>query len=209
MWFGLISSLSLIFPLIAGLFFYYRNGKLQTIFLGFVVFSVLFEAVSTALALNGIDNRFMFKLFLTCDFLFFAWFFKQHRIYPKWMQILTATILGFILFEFVDSLFFHTLLYSSNLFFKALFLYFIILSFYVLTTLLDDFSPTSNPILWIASARLFYYMCVFVIYVSSSIPFFNFNNAPFSEAFTIINGVGNIVCNILFGVSFLCKRVQV
>ncbi len=209
MFFDLLSISSLLFPLIAGLFFYYRNGKLQTYFLGFIIFSVVFEAVSDILAFNSINNHWMFKLFFICDFLFFAWFFNQHRSYPRWLQIVTFAIFGFIIFDAIDSWFLHSSLYSSDTFFRTLFLYFIILSFYVITTLLENISPPSNPIFWIASAKMVYYTFVFVIYVCSSISILSLNNNQFAEAFTIINGVANILCNILYGVSFLCRRVQI
>ena len=208
MWFNVISSSSLFFPLIAGLFFYNRNGRLQTYFLGFIIFSVIFEAVSSILAYNGINNHWMFKLFFVCDFLFFAWLFNKHKIYPKWLRILTFAILSFIVFDGVDSWFLHLSFYTSGFYFIAIFLYSIILSFYAITTLFDDWYPARNPILWIAAARLIYYVFVLVIFVTSSISFFKFKNDQFAEAFTIINGVANILCNIVYGVSFLCRRVQ-
>ena len=146
---------------------------------------------------------------LVCDFLFFAWFFNQYRSFPKWLITLTIIYFGLILFDGLDSWFWHTSFYSPSLYFIVLFLYFIILSFYVIIGSLDDWAPVQNPILWIASARLIYYLFVIVIYAYSSISFFNFNNNLFGEAFAIINGVANVLCNSMFGISFLCKRVQV
>lgn len=207
--FNIISVSSLLIPLIAGLYFHYRIGELQTYFLWFVGFSCVFEIASSLLAYNGINNHWVFRLFLVCDFLFFAWFFYQRHKYPKWLLLFTYFIMGFIVFDYFNTLLFHVSLYNTNLFFLSVFLYFIVLSYYVLITLLDEYSPTLNPIFWIASARLFYYTCIFVIYVSFTFPAFSSNSSPSVDTFAIINGVGNIVCNILFGVSFLCKRVQV
>lgn len=201
--------MSILFPLIAGLFFYRRNGKFQTYFLWFIIYSFAFESVSTILSLSNISNHWMFKPFFICDFLFFTWFFYQYRTFPKWLIALTCFYLGLILFDSTNSWFLHTSLYPSSLYFIVLFLYFIILSFYILFTLLDDWSPTQNPILWIAAARLIYYLFVIIIYAYSSISFFNFKISLFADTFAIINGVANVLCNIMFGISFLCKRVQV
>lgn len=64
MWFGLISSLTLLIPVSIGLLFHRRNGRLQSYLLGFLIFSVVFETISSFMALNGINNLGMFKVFL-------------------------------------------------------------------------------------------------------------------------------------------------
>lgn len=206
MWFGFISSLSLLIPVSIGLLFHRRNGRLQNYFLGFLIFSVVFESISSFMALKGINNLGMFKVFLICDFLFFTWFFFKCFSYPHWLKYLSVFMLLLIGLYF-------TLLskfsFPAGLFFASTFLFFIVQSIQVFIYLLDDSEPLNHPIFWVALARLIYFLIIFIIYVYPSIAPDSYDNTLFSIVQPIINQTANIMCNILFAISFLCKRVQI
>lgn len=203
-----ISSSSLIIPLCTGFANYFDNSRYQGYFLGFIVFSLAFEIISLGLVFNGINNHWMFNIFLICDFIFFVWYFNKREPFGKWMFYLTSIIAAFIVFNTIKTLYFNISLYPESLFFMVLFLYFIIQSMYVQISLLDDADLLHNPIFWITIARIFYYLTIFSIYIYTHLSTNSFNNSLFAVAFKIINATGNIVCNFIFGYSFLCKRIH-
>ena len=206
----IVSSSSLLFPLIAGLAFYYRNGKLLNFFLVFILFSAVFESISLGLAFSHINNHWMFKLFLISDFLFFALLFNKRLTFKPWFRHFTLGFLVLILCDgFITLIWPQLFAYPGAIIFVALFLYFIIQSIYVLLTLINDMSLLQNTFFWIATARLFSYLTIFSIYTYVQASSESFNNQLFSNAFKIINASSNIVCNIMFGVSFLCNKIRI
>ena len=207
--FTILSVGSVLFPFIIGLTYYCRNNRIQNYFLGFIFFSILIEITSSTMVVYGINNHGMFKVFLGCEFLFFTWFYYKVKPYPFWFWFPTIAMMAYLIFETFNSVYIRFPLFSAGIFFIMIFLYFIFQSIYVLTTLLNDNSPSTNPVFWIASARLIYFLCIFSIYSYTSMYDKSFESSLFSDAFTIINGTSNILCNVLFANSFLCTKNQI
>jgi len=201
-----ISISSILFPLLAGFSSRYFNDKRLDYFLGFIIFSFVFEIISTSLLMNGINNHGMFKLFVICDFLFFIWFFSKQTTYSIWIRHLSMVVLLLIGFESFNSLLWHKAMYAEGIFFIIIFLFFIIQSMQVLLSLINEHNLLQNPVFWIATARLFYYLIVFSVFVYLYLEVNSFNDSLFAMAFVIINASGNILCNIMFGMSFLCRK---
>ena len=196
-------------PLIIGLFYVDKKNKLPLYFLGFISFTVLFEIITAVIAASGIKNYFMFTLFLICDFLFFIWYYKKHILYAPWFRYLNIFMLLLITYDIINSSITRNPLYPELYFITALFLYFIIQNLYCLLSLSDDLYFLNNPIFWISSGRLFYYICVFSVFMCKfHYPTFS-NVEVLSKLFLIINALGNIVCYIMFSVSFLCKKIRI
>jgi hypothetical protein len=203
---GLISSSSLLIPLIIGLFTIRKISNHQFYFFLFILFSVLFEIVSISLVIKSINNHWMFKFFLVCDFLFFLWFFNQFIIAKLWYKLITWFVVLFIFIDTLNVLFFH--FWPESRIFFVIFPFLIFQSIRALIQLLDRDEPVSHPIFWISAARVFYYLIVFIIIIYSNYASKSFDNKLFTLAFMIFNATGNIVCNVMYGISFLCKKVN-
>lgn len=203
----LLSILSLLIPLILGLLFYRSNGKPLNFFLWFIVFSSVFELISTTMVYNGINNHGMFKIFLIIDFLFFTWYFNNLTVYKIWMKITTLLIFVFLGLDGYNLIFLDGKLYPQVIFLIPMFMYLILQSMYALTTLLKEPELIQNSTFWIATGRLLYFLIIFSIYSYNYFKPQSFNDNLFAIAFKIINASGNIICNLMFGLSFLCKRI--
>jgi hypothetical protein len=201
----LISSASLLCPLVLGLINVNHNNKHQKLFLLFIIFSTLFEIASTTLVLYGIDNRWMFRLFLICDFLFFSWFFNKFVQFSRWFNVINLILFLYIIVDCI-SLILPYFIFTEVVFFTLVFLFFIVQSMLVIVSLISEERIMSNPIFWISTAHLFYYLAIFSIYIYSYLFVNSFDDRLFVVAYNIINATGNILCNLMFGISFLCKK---
>lgn len=208
MWLGIFSSSTILLPLILGFTYLEKINKPQKFFLGFLFFSLIFEIISIYLASQKINNIWMFRYFMILDLIFFFWFFQQSISLSLWFKIFLVLI---ILYEISIELYTHFYQTKNGFldyFFIISFLYSVTISGFVLTEIFDnlDLNPLSNYLFWIAFARIFYFLIILFIYVYPIVQKTSFENQSFLFIFKIINTVGNIICNIMYSKSFLCKR---
>ncbi|MDI1235092.1 MAG: hypothetical protein PSX81_12485 [bacterium] len=208
MWLGILSSSTILLPLIMGFINLEQLNKPQKFFLGFLIFSLIFEIISIYLASQKINNIVMFRYFMLVDLIFFFWFFQQGVSLSFWFKIFLVLI---ILYEISINLYTHfhqPMNESIDYFFIISFLYSVIIGGFVLTEIFDNLNlnPLNNYLFWIAFARIFYFLVILFIYVYPMVQKTSFENKSFLFIFKIINTVGNIICNIMYSKSFLCKK---
>jgi hypothetical protein len=210
MWFEKISSFSILIPLLLGLIFIPKLKPLQKAFLLFIVFSGIVECITSYAFSIKMNNLWMFKIFLICDFLFFVWFFNETVKFPKWKWAYTLAIIPIlILNEFVFDDIYGTDM-STTVFYFMIFLYSVIQSGFIIINVFDDFEVNilNNFVFWIAMARVFYHLIVVFIYVYPNFVENKFYNEFYGDINFTINATGNIVLNILYGISFVCQKTK-
>jgi hypothetical protein len=203
-----ISSFSILLPSILGIIFWNRLVKIQKLFLCFIGFSLVVETISAYTYFNDIENHILFEIFLICDLLFFTWFFSKTNKFPKWLKFFTWGILLFVpCWEILIRLIDHQQRIES-LFYILIFFYFVLQSRQVILNLFSnlEISPFKNYLFWIASARLMYYSFILFIYIYPNLRINSFNNEIFTQAFIVINTTANVLCNIMYGISFYERK---
>ena len=125
-------------------------------------------------------------------------------------KVFSIAIVGFILAFIVLKYILYVHVLFDSLFYLLIFLFFIIQSAMTIIQIFEntDLNPTSNFIFWIAFARLMYFLIIFVIYVYPTIKLDGYDKKLFWLVFNTINAIGNILGNILYGVSFLCRKTN-
>lgn len=208
MWLGLLSSSTILIPIIVGFIKLNITDKPQKYFIGFLLFSLSFEIFTIILAFKNINTMWIFRYFLMADFIFFFWLFRLKITMPKWLNLLLILLILYAIFNEI----FLTLAYEpqnkSNYFFVFSLLFSIILSGYVITQIFDnlDINPSEDYLFWIAFAHLFYSLIILFIYVYPNLRSQGFDNKQFNLIFGTINTIGNVLCNIVYTYSFLCKK---
>jgi hypothetical protein len=209
-WVGNLSSASILIPMLLGLCFFKYLSEWQKYFFFYIVLSLLFESVSIILYYNKINNHWLFKLILLTDMFFFIWFYHKLGISANLLKVFSIAILGFSLVFFTVKDILNAHLLFDSLFYILIFLFFIIQSAIAIIHIFEntDLNPTSNFIFWIAFARLMYFLIIFVIYVYPTLQSVGYDKKLFWLVFNTINAIGNILGNILYGVSFLCRKTN-
>ena len=208
---SLISSLSILIPLLIGLVCFRTLDKLQKWFLGFIVLSALFEIVVSYTGRHGIHNVWLFKVFLFVDFVFFIWFVNKVTKYSRWQWIFVALVVFFVFFsEFYIK---RNEPFNSNnsLLFVSFFLFFIIQSSQMIIFTFDDFDTDirKNYVFWIAFARLFYFLIIVFIYIYPNFIENGYKITFLNKTNTTINMFANVLLNLIYGISFLCHRKEI
>jgi len=204
----LLSSISMLIPLITGIIKYKRLDLQQTFFFLFIVVSFLFECISVITGLNGIENIWSFKILVLFEFNFFTWFINRFHTQKRFITHfnLFFTSLSFVLIFL--PLFINVNDYYDSIIFIVIFSGFIIQALIVLLGLFENYnySPLNSSIFWIFSGRLMYFLITFYVFVFPLSEINEVNNESFSITFLILNTIGNIICNVLYSFSFLCKQ---
>lgn len=205
-----LSSASILVPVLFGLFSFKNLSKEQKYFFYYTILSLVFEIITDVFYVYKINSYGLFKLMLLTDVVFFVWFYHKLGIPAKWLKIFSVGILGFILVFFVVKGIFKVNILFDSLFYLITFLFFIIQSAIAIIYILEysDINPTSYYLFWISFARLMYFLVIFVIYVYPTLQSVGDNQKLFWIVFSKINSIGNILGNILYGVSFLCKKTN-
>ncbi len=203
-----LCSLSIIIPIIIGIIYWGNLNKLQKYFFWFIGFSVIIEGLSFYTKIKDIDNHGLFKFFLICDLLFFTWFFNKSSPFKNWLKILTGLLITYIIIWEITIRYFKPIAQVESLFYILIFLFFVVQSRQVILGLFNNFEIDlfKNYLFWIASARLIYYLFILFIYVYPILLSDSFNIKLFAVAFTIINTTANIICNVMYGMSFYERK---
>lgn len=206
MWYKLIISLSILFPIILGAIYFKKNTYTQKVFLGYLLFSLIFEGISLYTNLKSIHNLWLFNLFLYFEFAFYFYFFNP--TIGKSILFKTISITVFLI------LFTNELLLASKLGGNRAFFFFIIITYFIYqsaSVLIYIFEneillPTKNYLFWISFARLFYFLIIIFIYIYQNFIPLEQRSKQFGNIHFIINGIANIILNLIYGISFLCLK---
>lgn len=209
MWVAAVSSSTILIPLLLGLYTFNSIETNQKYFLNFIGFSFLFEIVSFYYAYNAMDNHGLFKLFILADLTFFIWFYYKSRIFPAWMGLLSIGIFFFSITQTIYG-YFSSVNQTDTIFFFLVFVFFILQSTSAIIAIFDnlDLNPANNYIFWIAFARLIYFLIILFIFIYPNLQSSSYSDKQFAAVFIAINATGNILCNVLYGYSFICRRIN-
>lgn len=204
----LLSSISMLIPLIVGIIKYNKLDLQQSFFFLFIVVSCLFESISVITGLNGIENIWSFKLFLIFEFIFYSWFLYRFHSQKKFITQFNLFLTSLSIVLISIPIFTNVNEYYDSIIFIVIYSGFIIQALFVLLGLFENFnySPLNSSIFWIFSARLMYFLITFYISVFPMSEIKPVDSESFRITFLILNNIGNIICNALYSFSFLCKQ---
>jgi len=204
----LLSSISMLIPFITGIIKYNKLDLQQSFFFLFIVVSVLFECISVITGLNGIENIWSFKMLVIFEFNFFTWFLSRFHSKKRFITHFNLFLTSLSIVLIFLPLFINVNDYYDSFIFIVIFSGFIIQALIVLIGLFENYnySPLNNSIFWIFSGRLMYFLITFYVYIFPLSEIKTAYEESFSFTFLILNTVGNISCNILYSISFLCKQ---
>jgi hypothetical protein len=205
---SLISSLSILIPLLIGLVYFKKLDQLQKWFWVFIVVSALFDILASYTARHGIPNVWVFKIFLVVDLAFFMWFFSRITTFPVWKWVLAAIVFCLIILSQLYTGNNSVFNVKDSVFFVSTFLFFIIQSSFMIIVTFDDFTTDirKNYVFWIAFARLFYFLIIVFIYIYPNFIADGYRNKFLDRTNTTINMLANVLLNMIYGISFLCHN---
>ena len=128
-----------------------------------------------------------------------------------WFWLLSISVFFAILsiefyFKFISNL-----TTTLNYAFIVFFLYFIFQSAFMILKIFEenDVKFNENYFFWISFSRLFYFLTILFIFIYPTFVDGFSNRTLYSLAFISINTVGNILMNILYTISFVCKKSRI
>lgn len=206
--FKYFSAASVLIPFFIGLFLLRKAESVMKSFFGFIVFSVLFEAVNDYFGIVYNDNQWLFKIFLICDFVYFVWFY--HVAFKKPLWDLRISIFPFALIfisEFLADKFAGLNQYVSW-FHLVVFVFFIIQSSYAIIKSFEYYENNifKFPVFWISFSRLLYFFLIVFIFVYPKLIYLGKDYKLIDYMNGFIVAFANICLNLLYTVAFLCLR---
>ncbi len=207
MWLKYLSILSVLLPFFTGLFFFKKLKYSQKIFWGFVILSIFIEIICSVLSFKHINNYFVFKLFLMFDAIFFLFYFNRFKLSSTFVNYLGCFVIALAILMQILMRNINFKWINESYFFIMVILFLIFQSGYVNIEVFDksEMLPFKNMYFWIASARIIYYLLILFIFIYPSLIGNSFDNKIFDIAFFIINCFANLLLNIMYTKSFLCK----
>lgn len=206
MWFKIIISLFSLFPLLLGFLNLNKNSENQKKFIFYIIISTIFEAISFYTNIKSINNLWLFILFLYFEFGFFLFFYNPTLGSKKFFKYISLIVFSIL---FLNEVLINFKLGGNRaFFFFVIITYFIYQSAHVLIEIFenDELIPTKNYLFWISFARLLYFLIIIFIYIYQNfIPIEN-RTKLFGNIHFIINGIANIILNLIYGISFLCLK---
>lgn len=209
--FKLIGVCTIMLPLLAGLSVYGRLNRMHRVFLGFIVFSALFEAINTYIGLTTDNNLFMFRVFLICDFVFFVWYYHHVFERPLWdMRFNVFPFLMILVYQLTPPEWWF-LSTSVSWFHLLVFIFFIVQSLFALLRSFELYQTEllTSPTYWVSFARLFYFMLIFFSFVLPEVSMEGQSRNSIFLASNMINAISNMSLNLLYTMSFICLKMKI
>jgi len=204
---GLIGSFSLLVPFFVGVILITKLNNIQKIFFGYICFSILIESLVVCTGLNNIDNRWLFKLFLCFELIYFNWLFNKNIQQPKWLNNLSWLCFFGAVYYLCTNYIYSEKSYNDFYYYSIIFLFNIIQSAF---TIIKIFMNTNNPmesfLIWISGARLLYYLLILFIFVYSNLEATSLSNDTFVIVFTTVNISANVLCNLIYAKVFMVQN---
>ncbi|WP_046758112.1 hypothetical protein [Kordia jejudonensis] len=195
----LLSSLTIVLPLLIGIWKYFRLSTMQRkLFYLIVLFSIT-ELIANILWYQKLNNLPVYHFYTILEFLCIIYIYKDvlYKLFPERICILIAGI--FTVFCIVNMLFFQSIYVFNSNATTTLGVLVIFLSISYFYTLLKEIKYTSlerNPMFWLNAG--------FLIYFSSNLLLFYISNSLSTEAAEVnylvwgLHAVVNIVLVIFF-----------
>jgi len=200
-WLGVISDL---FPVIAALFYYRRLDTLLRIIACFFLLSALSDGLQALFIFIGIRNNYpVIHVYLILSLIFFGLIYYKAFFDPlikKIVVILTSVGLAVMIYNliFIEKILMFPSITDTVL--SVIVIFYSLMFFFQLLNRQEFIHIEKQPLFWINASILFYYsvtIFLFMLYRKLS---------PEQEIiYFAINGITNVITNILFTIGILCK----
>ncbi len=209
-WVLAILWLTMLVPILSGIWLKNKLDKPTKFFVLFTVFSLLFDVLNTYIGIVYKDNQWLFKIFLICDLIFFVWYYHFVFDKPLWsISINIFFIITLITIEILTTHFQNLNLYASWFHFM-LFVFFIIQS---AVAILKSFKVFENnifvqPVFWISFGRLFYFLLIVFVFVYPKLIYKGIDNKLIATVNSFVNLFANFCLYTLYAIGILCLRMK-
>ncbi len=199
-----LSNFSIFLPILAGIFLYKQNSKLQIRLLFYLILIGVLDFFLHYLSLKKINNLPLFHIFTLFEYLFIAYLFftsLSNHLYKNIIIIGTIVYFTFnalmlALYSDIFDFNHESRVFESFLLIAYALLYFNHLS-KELSTSPDNF--LQQPMFWISLGVLLYFSGNFFLF-----SFYRYIAKVFPMIWTL-HSILNILNNIFIAISFLCK----
>lgn len=204
----LLASLSILIPLFGGIFTFKSHDNKQSYFFYYIIVSVLVESLSVITALNSIENIWVFKFFLLFENIFYTWYIFRFHSKKKFLTNLNLFFSFLCLVLIIIPFVIDVNEYYDSLIFIVLFSGFILQALIVLLGLFENYlyNPLDQSFFWIFSGRILYFLITLYVFIFPMLENQSDTKNSFNLTFLILNISGNIICNVTYFKSFLCKQ---
>ena len=206
-WYNVLLVLSgsiVLLPVITGLFVVRNAPQYIKVFYVFICFTFLFDVVSTSMAMNGIHNLWMVKLYMLIEFAFFSWFLNwsmKQSIWPVW--VIALVLSGAVLIWLFAS--------DSNSVYSYFALYVLILSI-VQSFWVIGFSAFLNTdlafyrfIIWLLMGRFVSSVILLFVFGLSTKFYFDGQSPDLGNFRGALNSCANIAINSMYAFALLWR----
>ncbi|WP_298418600.1 hypothetical protein [uncultured Kordia sp.] len=195
----LLSSLTIVLPLLIGMWKYYRLSKMQRKLFYLVILFSITELIANILWYQKLNNLPVYHFYTIIEFLCIIYIYKDalYKIFPKYVFTIAAVL--FTLFCLINMCFFQSILTFNSNATTILGLLVIFLTTCYFYALLKEVKYTSlerNPMFWLNAG--------FLIYFSSNLLLFFISNSLSTETAEVnflvwgLHAIVNIVLVIFF-----------
>jgi len=191
-------------PLLIGVIKVHRLNYEQKLVLVIVLIALVNELLATYLRMRGVNNLWVYHLFVPCTFLVILRIYKKvfEQVISRW--VFNATSISFLLFAAFNSLFIQPLdVFNSNTITVSSVLY-ILLSITYFHQLLRNTAHLAlerTPMFWLNTGVLIYYSGTLLLYVLVNYVAGLGETAKVSISLWALNIVFNIILNIFYALA--------
>jgi len=204
-----ISAVTILLPVVAGLFKIKSfNNDFRWLFV-FFLFSMVIEFVAHSLKQRGINNLWLGNIYFLVE-CFVLSIIIARWLKSKRLRIFIAVFLAAYLVVWIFTTFFVLDFYIFNNYARTVESFvFVFLSCFVLMTVSTDTSQVifQNPKFWFGSALLIYFSVNLIVF--GTVNYISSNHGHLMDNTWMIHSVTNIFANLLFAIGFLCIRREV
>ncbi|WP_430410091.1 hypothetical protein [Kordia sp.] len=195
----LLSSLTIVLPLLIGIWKYYRLSRMQQKLMYLIVLFSITELIANILWYQKLNNLPVYHIYTIIEFLCIIYIYKDalHTLFPQ--RVFTIIAVVFTAFCIINTFYFQSIFTFNSNATTMLGVLVIFLSISYFYTLLKEIKYTSlerNPMFWGNAG--------FLIYFSSNLLLFFISNSISTEAAEVnflvwgLHAIVNIVLVIFF-----------
>lgn len=198
-------------PIVSGISHFKKLNGILRGFVLFVIFSLVVDIYNYYIGIVYNDNQWVFKIFLICELVFFAWFY--HFIFEKPMWKLYINLIFVICLTLVELLsFFNAIINDYASWYHFLFfLFFIVQSAYATIYAFKTFENNifHYPVFWISFGRLFYFSLISFVFVYPKLFYRAFDNTYHIWIMSLVLSLfANFCLYTFFSLGLLCLKNQ-
>ncbi len=201
-----ISAVSILLPLIAGLFRFKLSGNdFRWLFIFFLI-SAITEFIAHSLKRNGVNNLWLGNIFFLLEYVFWSFIIAQW-LHSKKIRLFIFIFLPAYFIIWCVTTFMVLDFYMFNSYARTIeSLVFVFLSCFLLIAVSTDTTQLifKNPKFWFGSALLIYFSVNLIVFGTAN--YISSNQEQLMNNTWIIHSFTNIFANLLFAIGFLCIR---